>query len=270
MLKMASSLLHGKATFVDRQITLYTYALSPFGMKVYWSLVLKKLPFSIVYTTPITTPEISFTKQQMVPVLKIDDEWKLDSTPQVHWLDELFPGSPLTGNDESDAILIGELDSWVTQRFIPASFRHAIDNEKFWAMMGTGWKLASVMRKTSGHVAIHMLPRWAFFLRRIPFVQANADKVSDYGSLKEMDYGLLADLENYIGTGPFLGSRGTPSLADAAVYAQLFAALDLKMPGRVDYRNSEKVRLWLSEFEQSVASINKPPLYPGMGGSILN
>ena len=66
-------------------ITLYTYALSPFGMKVYWALVLKKLPFSLVFVSPGEPVEIAFTGQRLVPVVTVGDQWKQDSTPIVQW-----------------------------------------------------------------------------------------------------------------------------------------------------------------------------------------
>ena len=48
-------------------IELYTYALSPFGMKVYWTLIYKRVKFDLIYVTPRTLEEIAFTSQKQYP-----------------------------------------------------------------------------------------------------------------------------------------------------------------------------------------------------------
>ena len=47
-------------------IILYTYAASPYGMKVYWALVFKKMPFALQYVSPTDQKELAFTKQRVV------------------------------------------------------------------------------------------------------------------------------------------------------------------------------------------------------------
>ena len=70
-------------------ITLFTYAASPYGMKVYWALIFKKMLFDLQYVSPTDQKELAFTNQRIVPVLKIGDEWRLEPG----WLQTSFPSS---------------------------------------------------------------------------------------------------------------------------------------------------------------------------------
>ena len=51
----------------QQPVHLYTFANSPFGAKVYWALIYKQIEFEITYVNPITTSEIRFSKQGIVP-----------------------------------------------------------------------------------------------------------------------------------------------------------------------------------------------------------
>ena len=99
---------------MKKPITLYTYALSPYGMKVYWALIYKRLPFTIRYVSPVDQEEIAFTTQHVVPVLQVGDEWRLDSGPICCWLDELYPEIIISGESESERQAIMEADKWIS------------------------------------------------------------------------------------------------------------------------------------------------------------
>ncbi len=83
-------------------IKLYGYSTSPYVRKVGCCLHYKELSFEFVPVNPTDPREIAFTGQTQVPVLKIDDEWRSDSTPLAMWLDELFPEKPLLGNTQKE------------------------------------------------------------------------------------------------------------------------------------------------------------------------
>ena len=83
-------------------IELFTFANSPFGAKVYWALVFKRASFEIAYVNPLTTREIKFSNQSIVPVLKVGDKWTQDSRENCLWLEELFPKRPFSGSTEAD------------------------------------------------------------------------------------------------------------------------------------------------------------------------
>ena len=140
-------------------ITLYTYAASPYGMKVYWALIFKKMLFDLQYVSPTDQKELAFTNQRVVPVLKIGDEWCLDSGPIYCWLDEHNEEHLIAGADSAERQQTTEADNWVTNSVIGLSFRSFIDNGKPFSAFRNGRKLANVMRRTCGEI-----PWWAQFV----------------------------------------------------------------------------------------------------------
>ena len=109
-------------------IKLYGYSTSPFVQKVACYLYYKELPFEFVPVNLIGQPELAFTGQTQVPVLKIDDEWRLDSTPLGIWLDQRFPDKPLLGQNQEQRELILNIDRWITDGYIAAIFRTMVDS----------------------------------------------------------------------------------------------------------------------------------------------
>lgn len=71
-------------------------------MKVYWALVFKDIEFKLQYVNPQDQREVSFTNQTIVPVVKIDEEWRMDSGPICCWLDERFPERPIAGSNDQE------------------------------------------------------------------------------------------------------------------------------------------------------------------------
>ena len=136
----------------EPRIELFTYALSPFGMKVYWALIFKQIAFDLRYVNPRGHAEIAFTQQRTVPVLKVGDAWRLDSGPLCDWLDELFPDIKIAGRSDAERERIREADAWVTNAVIAVDFRRMIDPQTRGVAFRNGFKLASIMRRTSGGV----------------------------------------------------------------------------------------------------------------------
>ena len=132
------------------EVKLYTYALSPFGMKVYWALVYKRIPFEIVYVHPRDQREIAFTLQNVIPVLEVGDDWKLNSADICIWLDELFPEHQISGKTGPSREAILAADEWVTANIIALVFRSIIDREESRNTFHNGRVLGRTMRQTSG------------------------------------------------------------------------------------------------------------------------
>lgn len=90
-------------TQAQELMRLFTYANSPFGMKVYWALQYKRAEFEIQNANPFIRKEIAFTKQDLVPVLQIGKVWRQDSRENCVWFDEFYPQRPFAGNTGSAA-----------------------------------------------------------------------------------------------------------------------------------------------------------------------
>ena len=252
------------------QITLYTHALSPFGMKVYWALVFKRLQFAVVWVTP-GVPEIAFTGQRVVPVVTIGDDWRLDSTAIAQWLDDRYSDRPLTGTSTSDRERIAAVDRWANERLIPAFFRQSIDYENPWNALRNGFILASTMRQTAGRIPRYLDPFWSLLLRRADFIRRNVEMVAEFRTMAELNEVVLRELEAHIGEGPFLGGREAPSLADASVFAQAYAAIAKGLRGGPDYCASSTVVDWMRAIDDERAACGEiPVLFPGMPDRIVS
>jgi len=105
------------------EIKLYGYSTSPFVRKVAACLYYKKLPFEHVPVNPVDPKaSIGFTGKTQVPVLKIGEEWKTDSTPIAIWLDELYPERPLLPSEPEARADILKIDDWINHSFFPSAF----------------------------------------------------------------------------------------------------------------------------------------------------
>lgn len=254
---------------MSQPIKLYTFALSPFGVKVYWALRAKGLDFELIYVEPFRAPEIKFTGQIEVPVLAIGDDWKLDSTPIIRWLDERYPDTPLAGRNETERAKIGEMDDWVSHRFIPSFFRHTVNNRDLVASVPTGYTLARQMRDTSG-LPLPLFWIWPIVLRTAGFIRHEVRKVRDFRTVEEMDEAMMSDLETYLADGPFMGGFEVPTLADVSAYAQIHSNIALPLRGALDFRTSDIVNQWMQRVETTLVHENAPALYEGMPESVMS
>ena len=202
-------------------IKLYGYATSPYVRKVGAFLYYKQLPFEHVPVSPISPQEtIAFTGGTQVPVLKIGEEWRLDSSPIGFWLDELYPERPLLPADPALKQKILEIDDWISETFLLSIFRGAIDAPDNLAFRNAGWRLAALL---SAHTPLPEKIRheWPNLLRKAPFIKAMAPRMNLEEPYAEMQARIGMELIGHLGEGPFLGGSPEPTMADMAVYPQL-------------------------------------------------
>lgn len=216
---------------MDKQTILYTYALSPYGMKVYWALVFKGIDFDLRYVNFRDQHEVSFTGQRIVPVVTVDDEWRFDSGPICCWLDEHFPDSPIAGagEDEHEAILVA--DDWVTRNVLGLSWRCILDDESLFSAYRNGRILAQTMRKTYGGIPWGMQFFWYRLLRKVPFIVRDANTVDRSISMAECRAGVLQGLEKRLESTGFVAGTETPTYADISIFAQLVCNTTLGFEG---------------------------------------
>ena len=236
---------------------------SPYGMKVYWALAYKQLPFALVYVSPVNQSEIRFTQQRVVPVLRIDQEWRLDSGPLCQWLDERYPDRPVAGISAQQRDDIIAADDWVTRNIIGLSFRAAIDNDRPFSAFRNGRKLARVMRKTSGRIPWIAQFFWANSLRKTRFVIEDASQVDRSISLGACRQSILAELESRLGKTGFIAGTEQPSYADIALFAQLVSSSTFKLEGGLNAHSSPLVREFYGRMCGYFELSKSPELVPG-------
>lgn len=203
-------------------ITLYGYTTSPFVRKVSSYLYYKDLPFEFVGVSPVEPDKtIGFSGGTQVPVLKIGDEWRTDSSPIGHWLEELFPEKPLLGANADERAIITSIDDWASEQFIPGMiFRGAVDGEKNEAFKKRAWRLAEIV-SSGAALPDHIQEAWPDVISTAPFIQRMVNELDRSEPLLAMQQRLIMELAAHLGGGPFLGGLSAPSLADFAIYPQI-------------------------------------------------
>lgn len=220
----------------SERIVLYSYALSPFAAKVHCFLGFKGLSFETFYVNPLRVrAELPLGHQ--VPVLRIDDELRNDSTPIGLWLEERFPQRPALLPADLDARRrVREIDDWVSETLIPVVFR---------IMLAAGEPLrARIRNRQRGARVLHAtvpagvpLPLRVFYpllITRPRFIQRLLAAAEPSRPLAALLAAIREDLRRHLGDGPFLAGQPNPTLADLSAYAQL-ALPDLAGYDRADH-----------------------------------
>lgn len=207
---------------MSTSITLYGYTTSPFVRKVSAYLYYKDLAFDFVGVSPVEPEKtIGFTGRTQVPVLKIGEEWRLDSSPIGMWLEELFPQKPLLGTNDAERTTILAIDKWASDQFIPGIiFRTVVDGEKNDAFRRRAWRLAEIV-SSGATLPDHIRQAWPDIISTAPFIQQMVNALDRSEPLLAMQQRLIMELADHLGEGPFLGGMSAPSLADFAIYPQI-------------------------------------------------
>lgn len=238
---------------MDTPITLYGYATSPFVRKVSCYLYYKGLPFDFVSVSPVEPKKtIGFSGGSQVPVLKIGDEWRLDSSPIGIWIDKLFPDKPLLGKTTTERHTILAIDTWASDQFIPGIFfRSAVDEEMSDAFRKRAWRLAEIV-SSGAEIPQAIRQAWPELLRSAPFIQMIVNRLDRSEPLEAMQERLVMELADHLGDGPFLGGMDAPSLADFAVYPQLMFPYQVGLVDEMTANQNPALSSWLTRVSQTL------------------
>jgi|GEM_PF-318675 len=230
-------------------IQLFAFPTSPYAMKVGCYLAFLKLEYQFVGVSPVTFQQIKFTGRRQVPVLKIADEWKLDSQEIGFWLEDTFPGSKLLGDCATDRAEIIRLDNWVSENLIPAMFRVVVDWPTISTGFSNGWKLAHVVNQVTP------IPRWVqllwpLLLRKAKFIVALMDNIDRSKSLQQSQDKIICDFIELLDNGPFLGGRNSPSLADLSAFAIIVFPYRFDLRGDANWVDNHLVIAWITAMQR--------------------
>lgn len=249
---------------LDPKIRLYTYAMSPFAAKVHGFLLYKQLDFECFYVNPLKVkrdlPVADKMARRQIPVLTIGEESRADSTPIGLWLDERFPDRPrLLPADETERKRLVDLDTWITNRLIPGSFR-SYPGEGLDRIVN-GWKLSSVMGRTArGGLPWALRAAWPFLITRVGFVRRQVAMAGDGLPVRESKLRLYDDFVERLEGGPFLAGRSEPSLPDLAAFPQFALYFLTGFRGGDDILGVPELMQWLGRMAPFVAG--DPQLLP--------
>ncbi|MDX1654425.1 MAG: glutathione S-transferase family protein [Candidatus Competibacteraceae bacterium] len=232
-------------------IDLYVYATSPFAAKVRCYLDYKGLLYNILYVDPLTRRQIAFTGQGQIPVLAVDGQWRLDSTPIGIWLDELYPQPPLLPADALERQRILELDDWVTERLIPLLFRQTFASGGGLGRLWDGWRLSHCLHRTRP-MPLWLRLGWPWIVPAQAFIKEILAKTDPEASLTSLKEQMVAETVERLAGGPFLGGRQTPSLADLSAFPMFVLPYALGTGGQQPFLESKEVMEWLRRVQQQL------------------
>lgn len=216
-------------------IVLYSYLLSPFAAKVHCFLLYKGLPFETFFVDPRRVRE-QLPLGRQIPVLRIGEELRNDSTPIGLWIDERFPEPPrLLPRDPAARQTVLEIDRWVTQRLIPLAFRTMLaDGEPLLVRIRNRRRGARALQATvPGGLPLALRILYPLIVSRPGFIQRQLALAEPGRPLPELQAAVRGEMRAHLAGGPFLGGRSEPSLADLAAHPQL------ALPYRAGYLGAE-------------------------------
>lgn len=244
------------------KVTLYTYATSPYGIKVYWALIFKRIEFEIVYVNPFHQKEIEFTQQRVVPVLQVGSEWRLDSTPICLWLEELFPSQSYIGVNDLERDEIKKADDWVTRNLIGSTFRSLVDPDVRLEAFSIGRNLVKILRKTSKGVPWFMQFFWSTLLKRVPFIKKDAAMTDLSKPFSQIKSEIIDHLNQTLKSSDFLAGTDQPSYADISAFAQINFATLLDADILITSASSTEINAWYKRMEAIMPEKIEPILIP--------
>ncbi|KZX58330.1 hypothetical protein A3709_02385 [Halioglobus sp. HI00S01] len=225
-------------------IKLYGYSTSPYVRKVGCCLYYKELPFEFVPVNPIENSQIHFTGQTQVPVLEIDGEWRLDSTPLALWLDEMFPERPLFGKtrEEREEILL--IDQWVSQSLIVSGFKTVYETPMNSRLRAMAWRMANIVSSQTP-LSDEVRNAWPKLLQTAPFIKRMVLCSDTTESAKTMRDRVGFELFQHFGGGPHFGGRSEPSLVDFAIFPQIVFAYMVGLEDELAIAQVPDLQDWL-------------------------
>ena len=230
-------------------IKLYGYSTSPYVRKLGCCLYYKQLPFEFVPVNPVDNSQIKFTNQTQVPVLQINDEWRLDSTPLALWLDELFPDRPLFGQSPEEREEILAVDQWISDSLIVSGFKTVYETPMDARLRAMAWRLANVVSSQTP-LPDEVRNAWPQLLKTAPFIKHMVRCADASESAKEMRDRVGLELFQHFSGGPFFAGRAEPSLLDFAIFPQVVFAYMVGSEDQLAIAQVPGLREWLARMTQ--------------------
>ena len=230
-------------------IKLYGYSTSPYVRKLGCCLYYKQLPFEHVPVNPVDNSQIEFTGQTQVPVLQIDGEWRLDSTPLALWLDELFPERPLFGRGAEEREEILAVDAWISESLIVSGFKTVYETPMNARLRAMAWRLANIVSSQTP-LPDEVRNAWPQLLKTAPFIKHMVRCADTSESAREMRDRVGMELFQHFKGGPFFAGRAEPSLLDFAIFPQIVFGYMVGNEDQLAIAQVPEMRDWVERMTQ--------------------
>jgi len=242
-----------------KEIQLYSYPTSPYGQKVACYLKYKQLDYRFVGVNPLTSEQIKFTGQRQVPVLKVGDEWRKESSELGLWLDQLFPARPIMPKDETRAKNILDVDAWISNSLIPSMFRGAVEWQSTFNSISNGWRLARTVSNATP-LPFYVRLIWPFAVKRAPFIVRMVERLDLNESMEAMTLRLEREFVEHLGGKDYFGGESELSLADLSAFPIIANAYMTGMRSKHFLIEKPEIRAWAERVAQQLPA--NPLLVP--------
>lgn len=257
---------HRASSTASEPIRLLTYANSPFGAKVYWALQYKCVDFELVNVNPLTRGEIGFTKQRLVPVLTIGEEWVQDSSENCIRLDEVHPERLIAGASQAEREAILEADEWVTDNVVALHFLACIDKREGAATIRNARRMATVILGTTQNMPSFLkkavMPVWHLILRNTGFVKRAAHRLDAKKRIESLHAEVLKGFEERIAETGFLAGTKGRSFADIGAFAEIAFCTTHEFESTLNTSSSERIQGWYDRMRECFRDEPTPALFP--------
>lgn len=222
-------------------LTLYQFELCPYCHKVKAGIELKNLPYHRVEVNPLNKKEIKDfaddeNGRKKVPIVKLGDDVRRESSAILRWLDEVGEGARPLRADAAVAERADEIDAWVDADLIQ------ILPTVLYGTWGESIRAAKLTAKTSNFSRWDNMKVSMFGSVVMKMIAKRILKRRGEGkSGPELFEGQLDKLEEYIGEQQFL-CGDAPNLADASVHGALTCVKEFPAFERV--RERPKIIAW--------------------------
>ena len=234
------------------EIKFYSFALSPFALKVQSYLLYLDIDFDTVFVNPLKIKQI-VPCGTTVPAMTIKEECKTDSTKIGLWLDELYPEKQLVPKMSKEKIL--DADKWVTNRLVNLNFRDFSGfDESIVNRARKRWSASKSVMLTTPDATFAFRILQLLFMGK-SFIRSHIDATDKSRSLGDLRYELSIEFEKLLEGGPFLCGSNQPTLADLSAYPNIVKTKvidggDFFLPG-------EAVSDWVARMEKAIPNLHK-------------
>ncbi len=224
-------------------IQLFSYPTSPYAQKVACYLNYKQIDFKFIGVNPITNAEIAFTEQRQVPVLKIGNDWRKESSELGIWLEQLYPQRPILPDDAVQRAQILEVDKWISNHLIPSGFRYAVEWQNTWNSVTNGWRLARAVH-CARTLPLYARLIWPWAVKRAPFITKMVKQLDLNESMTDMNQRLQQEFIEHLKQKPYLGASSSISLADLSAFPIITSGYFMGMRGRQSLIAHPEIHAW--------------------------
>jgi len=234
------------------KIQFYSFALSPYALKVNCYLLFLGVDFETIFIDPLKIRTI-LPVGTRVPVLTINGESRNESSELGYWLNELYPEKRLVPAELKAKL--AEADRWVNDRLINHEFRDALGYDDSLVIRAKKrLRLSEILDQTAEPNGVSGLFRFLHMLFvGATFVRHRIAMTDKTRPLSELKVDLAEEFEELLEGGPFLCGSSSPTMADLSAYPQIVKS---RVVNGTDYfLPSGTVENWVAAMEQAVPNL---------------